>query len=222
MKADACPVLYSFRRCPYAMRTRMALLVNGTTCEIREVDLKDKPDGMLAASPKATVPVLVLTDGQVIDQSLDIMLWALERNDPQDWLSPETGTLAEMLTLIEATEHPFKTHLDRYKYATRYDDADPEFHRDEGLKFLGQFDERLRESSHLFGNHPALADFAIFPFIRQFANTDRNWFEEQDLPALQAWLDGHVASPLFETTMTKRPFWSTTDVPTYLAAAVDG
>jgi glutathione S-transferase len=207
MTPDALPVLYSFRRCPYAMRARMALIVSRTQCELREVSLKDKPVEMISASPKATVPVLVLPDGKVIDESLDIMLWALRGNDPQNWLKPPTGSLDEMLALIAATEDPFKTHLDRYKYAVRYDDTDPDFHRSEGLKFLNRLNTRLTEHRHLFGTTPALADYAIFPFVRQFANTDRPWFDAQPLPALQTWLAGYLESKLFAVAMVKRSIW---------------
>mgnify|MGYP001811706140 CR=1 FL=1 len=214
------PILYSFRRCPYAMRARMAIAASNMTCEIREVSLKNKPDHMVTASPKATVPVMVLPDGTVIDQSLDIMLWSLGQNDPLGWLAPAIGNLDAMLGLIGQTEDPFKTHLDRYKYSVRYEDADPAHHRAEAVKFLEALDNRLEDTIHLFGDRPALADYAIFPFIRQFANTDRDWFDALSLPALQAWLATHLASDLFESIMAKRDFWQPAHAPELFPAAM--
>jgi len=196
-------VLYSFRRCPYAMRARMALLVSETTVRLREVVLRDKPDEMIAASPKATVPVLVLPDGEVVDESLAIMRWALGHNDPQRWLQ---GSDAEAVLIAEA-DGPFKHHLDRYKYPVRYDNVDPLEHRAGGLAFLEKLDSLIQKSGQLAGERPTLADHAIFPFVRQFANNDRDWFDSLPLPALQKWLADHLASPLFEITMQKYPQW---------------
>lgn len=201
------PVLYSFRRCPYAMRARMALLVSETAVRLREVVLRDKPEEMIAASRKATVPVLVLPDGQVIDESLAIMHWALDRNDPQGW---RLGSDAEAVLIAEA-DGPFKHHLDRYKYPVRYDNVDPLAHRAGGLAFLEKLDSRIRESGQLMEERPTLADHAIFPFVRQFANNDRDWFDQLPLPALQQWLAQHLASPLFATTMQKYPQWYSGD-----------
>ncbi len=209
------PVLYSFRRCPYAMRARLALSISGQHCTLREVVLRDKPAEMLTLSPKATVPVLLLCDDQVLEESLDIALWALDRNDPQQWLSPEMGTLADMKALIADSDGPFKHHLDRYKYATRYEEGtDPVHHRDAGVHFLSPLNDRLGQHAHLFGDRPALADFAIFPFIRQFANTDRDWFDRQPLPNLQSWLAGHLNSELFQSVMKKWPVWTPGDAET--------
>ena len=201
------PVLYSFRRCPYAMRARMALLVSETPVRLREVVLRDKPAEMIAVSPKATVPVLVLPDGQVIDESLAIMHWALECNDPRDWLQ---GGKTETALIAEA-DGPFKDHLDRYKYPVRYDDVDPLEHRAAGLAFLEKLDGLLRSSGQLMGERSSLADHAIFPFVRQFANNDRDWFDSLPLGTLQKWLAGHLASPLFAVTMQKFPQWKAGD-----------
>jgi len=201
------PVLYSFRRCPYAMRARMALLVSETPVRLREVVLRDKPEAMVAASPKATVPVLVLSDGQVIDESLAIMHWALDRNDPQAWWQgseAETGLIAE-------ADGPFKHHLDRYKYPVRYENVDAIEHRTGGLAFLEKLDHLIQQSGQLMGERPSLADHAIFPFVRQFANHDRAWFDSLPLPALQKWLDDHLVSPLFAATMQKYPQWQSGD-----------
>jgi glutathione S-transferase len=200
------PVLYSFRRCPYAMRARMALLVSGQACQIREVVLRDKPSQMIAASPKATVPVLVLADGRVIDESLDIMRWALGQNDPEDWLG---GDDAE---LIAQNDGPFKQHLDRYKYATRHG-SDPIAHREAALAILTGLEARLKDRGNLCRESRSLADMAIMPFVRQFAATDRDWFAVQPLPRLQAWLTRHEASALFEQAMVRLPPWRQGDAP---------
>lgn len=196
------PILYSFRRCPYAMRARMALRVSGAVYEHREVVLRDKPPQMLAVSPKGTVPVLVADTGEVIEESRDIMRWALTRNDPEGWLERDDPAL------VDTNDGPFKHHLDRYKYATRYDDVDPAEHRAAALVILRDLDERLARSTHLRGDARGFADIAIFPFIRQFANANREWFDNQSLPHLQAWLTGLINSDLFAGIMPKHPQWS--------------
>ncbi len=205
------PILYSFRRCPYAMRARLALTVAGITCRLREVVLREKPPEMLAASPKGTVPVLVLPDGNVIEESLAIMEWALGQSDPQAWLSPQQGNEADLRALIAACDGPFKQHLDRYKYPNRYGDIDPTEHRSQGHAFLTQLNDRLRAGQQLFGDRISLADIAIFPFVRQFANTDRDWFDAQALPGLQGWLTAHLGSALFTGIMHKYAQWQSGD-----------
>lgn len=210
------PILYSFRRCPYAMRTRMALLTSGTICELREIALRAKPQEMLQASPKGTVPVLVLPDGRIIDESLDIMLWALRKNDPEQWLTPETGSLEVMQQLITQNDSDFKRNLDRYKYPDRYENVDPQEHRAAGSTFLATLEERLARHPFLFGPRPALADIAIFPFIRQFAETDRTWFDAQPWPSLQRWLGRLLTSHLFEQAMRKLDTWAPGAAPTLL------
>jgi len=207
----ALPVLYSFRRCPYAVRARMALAISGQACALREIVFRAKPADMLAASPKGTVPVLVLPGGRVIDESLDIMHWTLERHDPGSWLRPEDSTPADMAALIEAIDGPFKHHLDRYKYAARHDDADPATERDAALTLLAPLNTRLDRHAFLFGARATLADIAIFPFVRQFANTDRAWFDGLPLAPLQTWLAGLLAAPLFNAVMDKYPRWSPGD-----------
>ena len=212
------PVLYSFRRCPYAMRARLALAVSGAAIRIREVVLRDKPAAMLAASPKGTVPVLVLPDGTVIDESLDIMHWALAGNDPENWLASEpAGTAA----LIAECDGPFKHALDRYKYPDRYEGVDPLAQRAAGLAILQEWNARIADAGgHLLAPHRTHADMAIFPFVRQFAATDRDGFAAQDLPALQAWLAGHLASPLFKSVMTKHAQWQPGAAEPLLAQAI--
>lgn len=194
------PILYSFRRCPYAMRARMALAASGTPHEIREVKLSAKPAEMLAASPKGTVPVLVLPDGQVIDESLDVMRWALGRNDPEGWLAGDDAAL------IAANDGAFKHHLDRYKYPDRHA-SDAMEHRGEGLALLADLDARLTERPYLCGETRTLTDAAILPFIRQFAAVDRAWFDAQKLPRLQRWLAEGLVSPLFAGIMVQRAQW---------------
>ncbi|WP_218511162.1 glutathione S-transferase [Variovorax sp. dw_308] len=207
--ANALPILYSFRRCPYAMRARFALATSGQPCELREVVLRDKPAELLAASPKGTVPVLVDTDGTVIEQSLDIMLWTLNRHDPARWLQPEHGTADDMLALIARCDGDFKQQLDRYKYPNRYERADAALHRSNGARFLEELDAKLRDASHLFGQRPALVDYAIAPFVRQFAQTDVAWFDAQPWPALQAWLRALTGSTLWTAATQKYPAWKT-------------
>ena len=210
------PILYSFRRCPYAMRARMALWIAGITVELREVKLADKPPELVEASPKATVPVLVLPDGSVVDESIAIMRWALNRNDPENWLN------GDIPALIERNDGPFKHHLDRYKYATRYEDEDnleEVDHRAEGRAVLADLDARLADSDNLHDDQRRLVDVALFPFIRQFANTDREWFDAQELPRLQGWLDRHLTSDLFKSVMPKFQPWKAGDDPILFGAS---
>lgn len=211
MTATTNPVLYSFRRCPYAMRARLALAISGTACELREVKLRAKPEAMVAASPKATVPVLVLPDGTVIDQSLKIMRWALAHNDPEGWLTRTDEDL------IARNDGPFKYDLDRYKYPERHG-SDTATHRDGGLAFLLDLEARLQATPQLCGAARGLADAAVMPFVRQFAAVDPDWFAAQPLPHLQAWLAGHLASDLFEGIMVRYAAWSPGD-PVILAFA---
>lgn len=204
----ALPVLYSFRRCPYAMRARLALAAAEQACELREVALKNKPAEMLAASPKGTVPVLLPGDGTVLEQSLDVMLWALRRNDPLRWLEPDAGALPDMLALVAECDDSFKPLLDRYKYPARHADGG-EPAREQGAQFLRDLDDRLSASPQLTGGHPTLADAALMPFVRQFAMVDAAWFAAQPWPRLQTWLDGWTGSALFERVMGKYAPWKT-------------
>ncbi|MEO1169863.1 MAG: glutathione S-transferase [Pseudomonadota bacterium] len=204
------PILYSFRRCPYAMRARMALRIAGQGCVLREVLLRDKPDAMIAASPKATVPVLVLPDETVIDESLDVMRWALAIDDPEGWLEVDAAACD---ALIATNDGPFKHHLDRYKYATRHD-SDPIEHRNAASAILSELDGRLVGQGNLLRDERSFADIALFPFIRQFAATDRDWFDAQPWPALRAWLDRHIGSALFKSVMGKFGPWSPGDPET--------
>lgn len=207
MMADTGPILYSFRRCPYAMRARLAVAQANVAVGLREVVLRDKPAHMLEISPKGTVPVLALPGGTVIDESIDVMQWALAINDPEGWLEPEVGTLDQMLKLVAQNDGEFKHHLDRFKYSTRYNNADPLAHRTAAEEFLQVLETKLQLSDWLFGSRPALADFAILPFIRQFSGVDRAWFEAAPYPALRQWLSRFLESPLFKAVMKKYPQW---------------
>jgi glutathione S-transferase len=207
MPHTALPVLYSFRRCPYAMRARLALAASGEHCELREVVLKNKPAEMIAASSKGTVPVLVLPDATVLEQSLDIMLWALRRNDPLRWLEPDTGTLEDMLALVAECDDDFKPQLDRYKYPVRFEGSSADA-RELGARFLLDLEARLAAAGQLFGARGSLADAAVMPFVRQFAMVEPAWFDSQPWPHLRAWLAGWTASPLFERAMWKYTPWT--------------
>jgi glutathione S-transferase len=207
------PVLYSFRRCPYAIRTRLGLAASGQTCELREVVLANKPAELLQASGKATVPVLVLPSAQVIDQSLDIMLWALQRNDPHHWLPQEDADIQSALQLVAQCDGVFKFHLDRYKYPTRFGLANGLEHRSAGAEFLKQLNTRLLTTQHLCGSHFSLADAAIAPFVRQFAHTNPTWFAEQMWSALQLWLGAFEASKAFHQVMQKYAPWAAGQPP---------
>jgi glutathione S-transferase len=206
------PILYSFRRCPYAMRARLALLVSGTRCELREVKLAQKPAAMLAASPKGTVPVLVLPDGDVIDESIEIMRWALARDDPDHWLAGDDPAL------IERNDGAFKHDLDRYKYPDRHG-ADPLVHREQGLTFLEKLDARCADAGNLCGPAMGIADAAILPFVRQFASVDRAWFDGLPLPHLKPWLDRFLASRLFALAMVRHAPWVAGDAVVVFGAA---
>jgi len=206
------PVLYSFRRCPYAMRARLALSYGEICCEIREILLRDKPEEMLALSPKATVPVLQLIDGTVLDESFDIMLWALSQHDPDHWLEKSD----QALPLIKENDGPFKAALDRYKYSSRHPEQPAEEYRAEGEKFLKQLDERLNNHAFLLGERMGLADMAIFPFIRQFAGVDRSWFEASPYDNLKNWLNHHLNSALFQEIMHKHMPWKPGDPVKFL------
>ena len=188
------------------MRARMALTIAEQNYEHREVVLRDKPGALLEVSPKGTVPVLVL-HGKVIDESEDIMLWVLAQKDPLGWLGPEQETLNEMRELVRRTEAELKLHLDRYKYADRYPGEDPVEQRRLASEFLWELDRRLTSTPYLFGDRFSFADAAIAPFVRQFANTDRAWFDGQSWGSLRQWIEEFLASTLFQSVMKKHPQW---------------
>jgi len=200
------PILYSFRRCPYAMRARLALLVSGIRCEMREITLAHKPSNMLEASPKGTVPVLVLKD-RVLDQSLDIMHWALGQNDPEGWSTSGQTLDEEAHALVRMCDDAFKTHLDRYKYPNRYDLPDGLADREAGSAYLDQLNTKLMQSKFLMGAKWSWVDAAVAPFVRQFARTDRAWFDAQAWTALQNWLTQFEQSDNFSSVMHRYKIW---------------
>lgn len=198
-------VLYSYRRCPYAMRARMALAYSGIAVEIREISLRDKPASMLAISPKGTVPVLQ-SDDLVIEQSYEIMKWALRQSDPDQWLSKDTENLID--DWVAKNDGPFKKLLDQYKYPDRYPSVELEETLNQATTlFLGPINEHLQASDYLLGPQLSLADIAIFPFVRQFAMVNPDWIDQSGLKLLKQWLNEHLESPLFLSVMQKYPTW---------------
>lgn len=217
------PVLYSFRRCPYAMRARLALKYAGVAVELREVVLRHKPADLLALSPKGTVPVLQLGNGQVLDESLDIMHWALTQSDPDGWLLPGQAAQVQTQALIALNDGPFKALLDRYKYPGRYPDPESQgslsaaHYRQQAVNMMVQpLEERLGVTPCLLGPSLSLADMALFPFVRQFAMVDAPWFEGSPYRAVQAWLGRLAASDLFIQVMPKFTPWQSGDLVTVI------
>ena len=204
----ALPVLYSFRRCPYAMRARLALVYAGLTCELREVQLRNKPQALLNASPKGTMPVLMLAGGRVLEQSLDIMLHALRENDPDGWLAPTGARLSDMLALIARNDGFFKQALDRCKYPERHGAAAVHQARLDAQAWLSQLNQQVMASGHLFGHKPSLADMALLPFVRQYARIDEGQWRAQPWPHLQGWLQRWLDSALFAEIMQRHPAWA--------------
>ena len=207
MTSPDLPILYSFRRCPYAMRARLALLASGIQVELREVVLRNKPPELLAASPKGTVPVLITPAGLVIDQSLDIMLWALRQNDPAHWLPADSATCNAGMALLARCDGEFKTHLDRYKYPQRHEGANRESSRAMAGLFVVDLEARLTQNNYLFGSNISIFDAGLAPFLRQFAHTDAVWFATQPWPQVQAWLAAFEASEAFKQVMTVNSPW---------------
>jgi glutathione S-transferase len=207
MPQPPAPLLYTYRRCPYAMRARMALLQAGVAFDAFEIVLRDKPAEMLALSPKGTVPVLWLPDGQVLEQSLAIVRWAfVDTGDNGGWWARAQSD--PNLALLEACDGPFKHHLDRTKYPERFGEGadDKGYHREQAVAvLLKPLDAQLQRTGQLGGQSPSAADIAIFPFVRQFAAVEPAWFQALPLPALQVWLGGWLSSPLFNTAMFKMP-----------------
>ncbi len=207
------PILYSYRRCPYAMRARMALRYANIDVEIREIALREKPAHMLSVSPKGTVPVLVLASGQslekikVLEQSLDIMDWALAQSDVDEWIIQDQAVQKLTANLIATNDGAFKQALDKYKYAIRFPENTPDVYRAAGEEFLQRLESILRQNTYLCCNTISKADVAIFPFVRQFSMVDEAWFEVANYPALKAWLNGLLHSQLFIDVMQKYPVW---------------
>ena len=229
MITEKHPVLYSYRRCPYAMRARMTIYLSQIQVEQREIVFWDKPQAMLQASPKGTVPVLVLPDGAVIDESRDIMLWAFNNSTDksiyQAWLfAKDTQEMMSINAWIDQCDNEFKPILDRYKYADRFPENLPSDYRELGCEFLQDVESSLKQISFehqvvqyvLVGDRFSLADIAIFPFIRQFVNVDKNWFHNADYPRLKLWLQALLDSSFFKEIMKNRPVWQVGHKPLWL------
>jgi glutathione S-transferase len=200
-------ILYSFRRCPYAIRARMALAYAGIVCELREVSLRCKPAEMLAISPKGTTPVLQLANGCILEESLDIMYWATQQNEPEGWAEFEDTSLRMRQKLIAINDLEFKQNLDRYKYFQRFPEAPQEVYRCQAEVYLQTLESLLQQHQFLLYDRLSIADVAIFPFVRQFAHVDLEWFESAPYKYLQQWLSWHEASQLFQHVMQKHEVW---------------
>ncbi|HAG53140.1 MAG TPA: glutathione S-transferase [Alphaproteobacteria bacterium] len=200
------PILYSFRRCPYAIRARMALKIAGIDYGLRNILLRDKPAEMLQASAKGTVPVLVLPNNSVIDESLDVMLWALKQHDPLSLLED----MDKSLELIKENDTGFKQALDKYKYPNRYAEDEIDWQM-EASKFVYKLEKLLSEDTYLFASEPKLADFAIFPFIRQFKMPDEQYFID-NFPKTSNWLDKMTQTDIFKQVMPKTQVYNHSDL----------
>ncbi|RYY75959.1 MAG: glutathione S-transferase [Gammaproteobacteria bacterium] len=203
--SNRLPILYSFRRCPYAMRARMAIKTAGISVEQIEVSLKHKPRDLLECSPKGTVPVLVTLDGEVIEQSRDIMSWALQKSDPGNWLLKENDLKQQAMTqLVDKCDFEFKPFLDRYKYFDRYPEESQEEYRSRAENFLTELNTALSKHAFLIDDNMRFADAAIFPFIRQFAAVDMEWFKQSSYTHVQRWLEVCVGTETFLKIMEKQ------------------
>lgn len=211
------PVLYTFRRCPYAMRARMAIHQANIKCELREVVLKDKPESMLLLSEKGTVPVLLTPDQKVIEQSCDVMHWALNQNDPGSWLEEDAS---QSQYLIDYNDNEFKHFLDRYKYHVGYPEHTQKYYRENAESFLWVIDKQLadNDSAALLGEQLTYTDIAIFPFIRQFAMVDLDWFKASPYESLKKWVSEIEQSDLFQNCMKKYDQWQPEQTPIYFPA----
>lgn len=211
------PILYSFRRCPYAIRARMAIYYASITVELREVSLGNKPQQMLALSPKGTVPVLQLHN-KVLDESLDVIHWALQQSDSDGWLRPELQSQTE--TLIESNDNDFKAWLDKYKYWERFPQQPQLYYRERAEEFIALLENLLEKHRFLLGQTLSVADIAIFPFIRQFAFVDKEWFDSAPYPNLQKWLQEFLVCDIFVQSMAKQPLWQKGDRIRTFAGAI--
>jgi glutathione S-transferase len=208
------PILYSFRRCPYAMRARLALEAGGIEVELREIVLRNKAPELLVASEKATVPVMVLDDGTVLEESLDVMRWALDTSDAGKTLTPDRGNMRDAIALIERMDAEFKPHLDAYKYLHHSDRTAAFEARDRAIGFLNEMDNMLAGKPYLYGLKRSIADVGTAPFVRQFAHVDRDWFYSQGWKNLKPWLKVFLESDAFLRIMKKYPEWMAGDVVT--------
>jgi glutathione S-transferase len=203
------PILYSLQHCPFAMRARMGILMARQEVLLRAVVTKDKPREMLAISPKGTVPILIFEDGTVIDESLDIMIWALKKNDPEDLLyKAQPELFSQIMSLIDTGDTEFRKDLSLYKHGSRYHQPEENELRSKCELFIKQLESRLEVNSFLFGNKLSIADLAVLPNVRQFINVDRKWFRQTDYPHLKKWLETLLQSLLFTKAMRKYELWN--------------
>lgn len=210
------PIIYSLRNCPYAMRARIAIYKTQQTVVLRDIILSNKPAAMLKASPKGTVPVIVLSNGDVIEESLEIMLWALQQSDPNNLLhSHNADALPQMLSFIASFDHGFKTKLEQYKCAKRYKEDTIITHRQACEHYLQQLEQRLTQHDFVMSAQESLADIAILPFIRQFARVERQWYLQAPYPKVRQWLNQYLQSKMFSKVMTKHPLWLDTQATVY-------
>jgi len=211
LMAETQPILYSFRRCPFAIRARLILKICNVTVRLREIELKDKPKELLQASSKATVPVLILPD-QILEQSMDIILWALSVSDPHNILVSWNADKAASAQFLKSLDDDFKHHLDRYKYAGRFEPKDKKFHRDLAMLWIENIEVKLSEMPYLSGKAIGIFDYMCLPFIRQFRIADPDWFDSQKLPNLHKRLSQFLESDLFKQVMQKIPIWEKTGI----------
>ena len=209
------PILYTFRRCPYAMRARFAIRSSKIIVEVREIKLQEKPSEFLKSSPKGTVPVLITNSGEVLEESLDIIYWALNKNDPHKWLAKGKLENQEIKKILDDLENKFKPNLDKYKYPSRFPDIDQYLYRDKNLYFLEKLNSYLENNNSLNCEYLTLLDYAIFPFIRQFRNVDQEWFDKLNFSLLNNWLNQIIDSEDFSSIMKKFKKWEPNDLPIY-------
>ncbi len=208
------PILYSLRQCPYAMRARLGILHAQQVVELRDIDMNNKPQEMLSISPKGTVPVLELNKGSIIDESIEIMVWALTQSDPSNLLySYDQNQLPMMLELIENNDITFVGALQKYRAASRYHDDNETECRDMCCEWLREIEQRLSQHAYIMGKTPSLVDYAILPFIRQFSRVDKKWYAQAPFPYLRGWLVNHYNDPTFSKAMVGYPKWSINSDP---------
>jgi glutathione S-transferase len=219
MKTDTgmnTPVLYSYHRCPYCMRAHMALFNSGIKVELREVDINNMPEEAASISPKATVPILVFNDGTFIDESWDIVKWALAQNDPDNWLGKDNAYLLDAEMLVETNDFSFKEDLDHYKDSDHYPQQRDQDYRQACEEFLLELEDMLSDSQYLLSDAMSLADIGVFPFILQFSQVDKEWFVQSPYPRVQHWLNRIIGSSLFQHIFQKHKIWRPGDSPVYI------
>ncbi len=209
-------ILYSFRRCPYCMRAHMGLKYAALTIELREVSLKSLPEQLLDVSTNETVPVLVLSEDNVIEESWDILKWAVEQSDPDNWLGPNNEYLLAAEMLVETNDFSFKDDLDRYKYADRFPEHSEESYRKVCEEFIEELEDMLSENRYLMAPQLSIADIAVFPFIRQFSLVDKTWFDQSPYPKVRQWLAKMIEAELFQQVFQKHENWKNDNPVIYL------